>query len=124
MKRLLFLLALILIGCGPMINGHSGGGQTYGFVVVVHNQDVAFAETATLSWWQGSTIVGSATYLMPAGGEATFVIGPTPDGIELDTTAHPAQAGGQVYQTPDYWGWHIYHVNYPSGFAWGDFPVQ
>ncbi len=120
---LITLLALGIMGCGPISKAAPSLG--HGFAVVVHNQDtVASPETATVTWWKGSSIVGRETYVMPPGGTATFFMGSTPDGFELDTSYYPAQAGGQVWQTPDYAGWLIFNVGYPSGSAWGEISVR
>jgi hypothetical protein len=121
--RFLLLLALLTFpfaACGPMLNGHSGGqGPNFSFVIVVHNNDVAYAETASVCWWQGSAIVGSATRLMPAGGSVAIPVGPMPDGFEVDTLAWPAPYGA-VWQTPDYNDCYIFHVAYPQGTTWKD----
>ena len=125
LKSVLLLVGLAsLVGCGPMLNGHSGSGAKNSFVVVVHNQDLAYPETVVLSWWRDSTIAGISTRMILAGGEAAFAIGAMPDGFELDTTAYPAQLGGQVWQTPEYRDFYVFHVYYPSGFAFGAFPVS
>ncbi len=111
-------------GCGPMIYGHSGGGPNYSFTVVVHNNDVAYAESVSVSWWLGSSVVGQSSVVIPAGGSFAFPMGHVaPDGFELDSAAHPAPYG-QVWQSPDYQGYWIFHVEYPSGVTWREFPVS
>jgi hypothetical protein len=107
-------LAALVEGCAPMLFGHSPGAGL-AFVVVVENGDTAYAETASISWWSGSTVVGSSTVLMPPGGHATFVLGAVPDGLQLDALAWP---GGNVFGGPDYAGATIFHVLYPSGATW------
>lgn len=115
------LLALgIAFGCngGPVPPGASAGVPTAALVVTVHNLDVAYAETATVSWWVASTVLASQAKLMPAGGEASFYLPVFPDGLEVDTVAWPAQAGGLAFGSPDYRGARVFHVCYPTQAFW------
>jgi len=114
---LLTAISASSLGCAP------SRPKDPSFVVVVHNQDT-YPETAVVSWWHESTITGITTKTIAPGGSETFYIGFVPDGFELDTTAHPAQLGGQVWMTPEYRGFYVFHVAYPSGSAWGEFEVK
>lgn len=91
---------------------------------MLENGDTAFAETFSVSWWRGSAIVGSETTLIPAGGEWPFFMGALPDGLEIDALAWPAQGGGNVYETPDYRRWKVFHVRYPNRATFGEVPAQ
>jgi hypothetical protein len=117
LKSILFVTGLGLLGCAP------SRPKIMSFVVVVHNQD-SYPETAVVSWWHDSTISGVTTLTIPAGGSRAFFMGSMPDGFELDTTAHPAQLGGEVWMTPDYRDCYVFHVHYPSGFTWKQFKTK
>jgi len=123
-KTRLVLFALLAIGlacgCGPV----NGKPKSPSFVVVVHNDDLLYPETMNLSWWNASTIAGVQTATIPGGGSHVFFVGFMPDGFELDSTAYPAQSGGQVWQTPEYAGFYVFHVHYPTGVTWGEYPVR
>jgi len=124
-RRPLLLAALVALGlaaCGPLLA--PPGGPKHSFVVIVHNLDVAYAETATVTWWVGSAILGSETKLMPAGGWAAFPTGGVPDGFEIDALAWPPGSGA-VWGRPDYRSTLIFHVAYPTRFTWKDpYPVR
>lgn len=114
---LLAALALLSASCGPMIG--AGAKQTQRFCVVVHNLDVAYAETASVTWWTDGVIRGRQEQLVPAGGEAVFALsGDRPEGFQIDTLAWPASSGGAVWQGPDYSGALIFHVLYPTRVTW------
>lgn len=121
---LLVVLALLGVACGPMIyGGNSPATAPSHFVLEVENLDVAAAETASVCWWQGSTIVGSAAILMPAaGGFARFDLGTVPpDGLQIVTTAWNGilmGPGGLCFGSTDYAGTWVFHVVYPSGYSW------
>jgi len=118
--RPFMILAVISasLGCGPV-----NRQKDPSFVVVVHNTDT-YPETAVVSWWLGSTIAGVTTKTIAPGGSESFYVGFMPDGFELDTTAYPAQSGGQVWMTPEYRGFYVFHVLYPSGSSWGEVEVK
>ena len=121
MRVVLFAIMLLgFLACGPI----SKPPPRPSFVVVVHNLDIVYPETAVVSWWKDSEIIGITTRTIPAGGDATFFIGFIPDGFELDTTAHPAQSGGQAWSGPEISGCYVFHVVYPTGYTWKEYEVK
>jgi hypothetical protein len=114
-----FLTLGLLCGCGPV----KTPPPSPSFVVVIHN-DLAAPELVDLSWRRGATVGPRARATIPAGGWHSFFVGFTPDMVELDSAAFPAQSGGKIWQAPDYWGFYVFHVRYPSGATWCEYPVK
>ena len=122
LRRLVPILVLAAMGCGPTIEGMVYGARAPSrpshFLVVLHNEDTT-DEPVSLCFWQASTIVSSMTLTVPSGQARTFDLGPAhPDGLQLVATAWNGILGGPgglVFQTPDYeQGW-VFDVTYPSG---------
>jgi hypothetical protein len=111
-RRLVVLALLLLLGCGPVLFGHSPGAPRR-LAVIVHNGDTAFAETATVTWWTESTVRSSSSQLMPAGGYAVFTFAELPDGIAIEAAAWPRP--GFVIQRGEYQDGEVVHVGYPVG---------
>jgi hypothetical protein len=123
-KRLVIVAALLLAACAPMLDGGAAAAPAASprFLLVIHNQDVAADDTASVTFWHASTVDATVEHLVPAGGEAVFDLGASPpDGLQICMTAWagiPAGPGGNVFGSPDYRGTWIFHVAYPSGFTW------
>lgn len=112
----LALLLAIGAGCGyTPITGHNHGPWGKVLVVVVTNNDVAYPETFTCTWWIDSTIVGSSTICAPPGGKAIFpCYAPRqPDGLSIQAAAWGGS--GNVFGAPDYDGADQFQVPYPVG---------
>lgn len=107
--RALIFLALFLASCSPMINGHAPI-KDKPMVFVIHNSDIGYPMSCTVTWWLESTIVGSTTLIIPGGESKGLTFAALPDGIQVEAAAwRPA-----VWQTPDYRGTDIFAVDYPS----------
>lgn len=121
------VLILASFGCGP-----PQGSAPRQFILVVHSNDVGFVDTAVVTWWRGSAVVGSSTVVVPAGpddprgghpAQASIFMGPdAPDGFEVDVEGAWSAPNGAVWGRPDYAKWSVFHVVYPTGSSWGEWP--
>lgn len=104
-----------LAGCGPITPP-----PTNAFLVVFHNQS-NFPQNVTVRVWDAnSRFLGESRGKVQPGSEQTFRLGPTPaDLVEVDAGWGPVGWNG-----PDVAGFWVFHVVFPSGSTWKEFPVQ
>lgn len=111
----LFSTVFLFYGCGPMPNmGGAGKPRPLRMPFIVHNNDIAYPASVTVSWWLGSTVLGSEWREIPAGGSAAFVFAALPDGVEVKAVAW---GSGAVWMSPDYKGAKQFDVFYPQGHS-------
>lgn len=119
---ILFVLAVIwlLAGCNQQFGSTKPKKQS--FVVVLHNGDVGYPASMSVSWWRESTVVGTTWREVPGGGETTLVMGDMPDGFMIEVVGwSSAPNTGLSFGSPDYATGKVFHVCYPSGAYWSEY---
>jgi hypothetical protein len=110
------LVVAILVACGP----HSLAARPYNFVVIVQNK-TAYPDDVTIRSALGGVYLTSAKQLVPANGQAVWVLGTVqPDLVEIDSLALTTG-----YGPPDWRPGTCLVVSYPDGFTrWQAWPSR
>jgi len=81
--------------------------------VAVHNQDIGYPASVTVTWWHGSSISGSEQQTIPSQGVGLFDTHGFPDGFQVDALAFGQF--GRVWSSPEYRDSEVFHIYYPQG---------
>lgn len=107
----------LLVGCNGQLNS-GNGPKKMSFVVIMHNDDIGYAASMTVSWWTESTVTGSEWRDIPGGGESAFVMGAVPDGFMVQALGWSSSpSDGLGWGRPEYFGGNVFHIHYPSGWS-------